>query len=288
MFSVAPLALLASSACTDVASGPVAPPPTAVARALSVAARPPLAFSCTQIGVTPPYASYAVRGAMLGGVPSGVVVYRPFIGDTLSRRTTATPVDPATYPGWPQYTIWNVRGGPAESTTDYYYLLLPAVLPPAGGRFVAEVHVLFDRGASGSVQSMQDCVTSGGGDSPAATGTLSCVQNFAARPYAFYAVTGTLVRGVPSATVVYRPLLGDTLSRRGAPVLVSSAKYPGWPGWTIWNLTGGPAEAGTDLFYLLVPPALPGPGGRFPAELHVLFDRGNLGWVQSTQDCTIS
>jgi hypothetical protein len=91
-----------------------------------------------------------------------------------------------------------------------------------------------------------------------------------------------------SSPVCRRPNVGDTLSRKKTAVLVSPSKYPGWPQWDVWNVRGGPAGATNDLFYLLLPKALPGPGGQFPAALHILFGGGSAGGVQSTQDCTVN
>ena len=93
--------------------------------------------------------------------------------------------------------------------------------------------------------------------------------------------------GRPSASVVYRPYLGDTLSRRPTPVAIFPSQYPGWPEFTVWNVRGGPAASANDWYYLILPKSLPGARGMFPAEVHVRYDGGSLGCAQSTLDCTV-
>lgn len=281
--------LVLATACSSPGDrGPSITAPSAALGDLTTPIAATLTFSCQQNFASRPYAFYAVKGDLVAGKPLATVVYRPHIGDTLSRKNVPVLVSGTKYPGWPQYNVWNVRGGPAGVNNDLYYLLLPKTLPGAGGMFPAELHVLYDGGNAGWAQSTQDCTVSGSGVGPPPTAPFSCVQNFAAPPYAFYAVRGDFVVGVPTATVVFRPNVGDTLSRKKTAVLVSPAKYPGWPQWDVWNVRGGPAGATNDLFYLLLPKALPGPGGQFPAELHILFDGGSAGGVQSTQDCTVN
>jgi hypothetical protein len=103
-----------------------------------------------------------------------------------------------------------------------------------------------------------------------------------------FAVSAVLVNGVPTSNVVYRPPFKDTLSTRQKGRAVTAQRYPGWPQHKVWNVTGGPAEATSDLYYFLLPKVMPvQPGSAFQAELHVLFDGGAAGWLQSLQDCVL-
>ncbi len=125
--------------------------------------------------------------------------------------------------------------------------------------------------------------------STAAAIRFDCVQTNMTRYYAMYHARGVLVGNAPRNTRVYRPYVGDTLSTRPTAAPVSSTKYPAaLPGYNTWNVTGGPAKTSGDLFFLLFPQALPGPGGVFPAELHVWYNGGQWGWAQSIEMCTVS
>ena len=68
---------------------------------------------------------------------------------------------------------------------------------------------------------------------------------------------------------------------------MSPTKYPGYPQYNVWNVTGGPAVGTSNYFFLLFPKVLPGPGGIFPAELHVQFNKGQYGSNQSIEMCTV-
>ncbi|MFN8571064.1 MAG: hypothetical protein U0132_03340 [Gemmatimonadaceae bacterium] len=133
-------------------------------------------------------------------------------------------------------------------------------------------------------------LASGSADAAAVAATrFDCVQTNLTRYYAIYHARGVLVGNAPGATRVFRPYVGDTLSVRPTAALVSAAKYPApQPGYNTWNVTGGPAKASGDLFFLLFPQALPGPGGVFPAQLHVWYNGGQWGWAQSSEMCTVS
>ncbi|MFN8580589.1 MAG: hypothetical protein U0163_06365 [Gemmatimonadaceae bacterium] len=122
----------------------------------------------------------------------------------------------------------------------------------------------------------------------AATVTFDCVQTNMTRYYAIYNARGVLSGNAPVSARVYRPYVGDTLSVRKTAALVSPAKYPApLTGYNTWNVTGGPAKTSGDLFFLLFPQTLPGPGGIFPAELHVWYTGGQWGWAQSAEQCTV-
>ncbi|MFN8580588.1 MAG: hypothetical protein U0163_06360 [Gemmatimonadaceae bacterium] len=116
---------------------------------------------------------------------------------------------------------------------------------------------------------------------------FDCVQTNPSRPYAVYHARGLLKGNEPVSTRVFRPYMGDTLSVRKTPAFITPAKYPGYPLYNVWNVTGGPAQTTNDLFLLLFPPSLPGPGGMFPAELHVYYNRGQWGWMQALEMCTV-
>lgn len=253
-------------------------------------AAPSTSFSCVQNFASRPYAFYAASATLTTGGLVTAVVSRPYIGDTLSTRAAATLVPPTSYPGFSSYNVWDVTGGPASGTTDLYYLLLPKQLPPLGGAFRGEVHVLFDGGNLGWIQSTQDCIVTAGGSDPDVrlTAPISCIDPSPSRPYAFYAVTSNVVKGVPTSNVVSRPSIGDVVSQRATGVALSPTRYLGWPQHRIWNITGGAAMTSNDSYYLLLPKVLPvTPGATFQAELHVQFNDGRNGMIQSLQDCTV-
>ncbi len=125
-----------------------------------------------------------------------------------------------------------------------------------------------------------------GAMSAAAPVTFDCIDQRVSRPYAIYNARGRLSGNQPMSTRVYRPYMGDTVSTRAASPLVSPSKYPGWPQYNVWNVTGGPAVGTNNYYFLLVPKALPGPGGIFPAQLHVHFNKGQYGWIQAIEMCT--
>ncbi len=151
---LATLLPLLAAACASPESRVTAPLGTDMA-AQSLAAV--VTFDCVDQGGVPYYAFYNARGRLVGNQPSSSRIYRPYVGDTLSKRPSAVLMSPAKYPGYPQYNVWNVTGGPAAGTTNYFFLLFPKVLPGPGGVFPAELHVQFNKGQGGSNQSIEMC-----------------------------------------------------------------------------------------------------------------------------------
>ncbi len=122
---------------------------------------------------------------------------------------------------------------------------------------------------------------------PAAGHAFRCDQVNASRPYAFLSATGTLdATGRPTrVTIFWGSVPTNVYSRVARGTLFS---YPGFPGFRAYNVTGGPALAAANDYYLLLPRVLPGPGGAFAGEIHALYNHGTWGWNQSLQNCVIS
>jgi hypothetical protein len=125
---------------------------------------------------------------------------------------------------------------------------------------------------------------------PATVRNLRC-DGWAGGPsYSYYSVTAKLsAAGVPGNVLsfpTYSP--GTPGSYRRIGTLVTN--YPGWPQYRTWNVTGHANGVGTpgNDYLLLMPPSLPGPGGLFPAELHILFNHGAYGWWQVISTCAVS
>lgn len=122
---------------------------------------------------------------------------------------------------------------------------------------------------------------------PAAGHPFRCDQINASRPYAFLSATGTLdATGRPTrVTVFWGGVPTNVYSRAARGTLFT---YPGFPSFRSYNVTGGPAIAAGNDYYLLFPRVLPGPGGAFAGEIHALYNHGAWGWNQSLQNCVIS
>ncbi|MFN8570717.1 MAG: hypothetical protein U0132_01595 [Gemmatimonadaceae bacterium] len=152
--TLAALLPVLATACTSRESTVTAPLGTDM---LSSSVAAPVTFDCVDQGGVPYYAFYNARGRLVGNQPYNARVYRPYVGDTLSKRAVALLTSPLKYPGYSQYNVWNVTGGPATGTTNYFFLLFPKVLPGPGGVFPAELHVQFNKGQAGSNQSIEMC-----------------------------------------------------------------------------------------------------------------------------------
>lgn len=125
---------------------------------------------------------------------------------------------------------------------------------------------------------------------PAVARTLRCDGNAGGRRYSYYSVTAQ-VNGTAAPTSIlsfptYTPTAPTSFRAKAAVV----TNYPGFPGYKVWNVTGHANGMGTpgDLYYLLLPPRVPGPGVTFNAELHILFNQGAYGWWQVISTCTVS
>jgi hypothetical protein len=99
-----------------------------------------------------------------------------------------------------------------------------------------------------------------------------------------YTVTGLFAKAVPyHLTVVHTA--ATVSSRAGkATSLGPSTVHPGYQQ---WDITG--AGAGGDLYYLSIPPVLPGHGGYFGADLEILYNGGQDGSNDIAMfDCTVT
>ncbi|MDZ4862076.1 MAG: hypothetical protein SGJ01_01420 [Gemmatimonadota bacterium] len=125
---------------------------------------------------------------------------------------------------------------------------------------------------------------------PAALRNLKCNGAAGGRRYACYTVTAQLTAtGTPTNVLSYPTYYPATPgSYRNTGVVVTN--YPGFPGYKVWNVTGHANGIGTpgNIYYLLMPPSLPGRGGMFPAELHIVFAGGTQGWWQVISTCVVS
>lgn len=122
----------------------------------------------------------------------------------------------------------------------------------------------------------------------AATGdrTFVCHGNLG-RPYTFRTVTGSLSNaGRPYAVRVINDSTGAVDSDR---IGWAGGKAASWlhPGYVQWNITGpNPAR---NVYWLHIPPVLPGGGGFFDADLEILFEGGALGnWQIPAFDCAVT
>lgn len=121
----------------------------------------------------------------------------------------------------------------------------------------------------------------------AATGdrTFVCHGNLG-RADTFRTVSGSLsYSGHPYAVTVVADSTGAVVSNR---LSWASGATPSWlhTGYTQWNITGG--NPAGDMYYLHIPPVLPGNGGFFDADLEILFSGGALGsWQIPAFDCTV-
>ncbi len=125
---------------------------------------------------------------------------------------------------------------------------------------------------------------------PAALRSLRCDGNAGGPRYSYYSVTAQVSGTAAPTNVLSFPTYTPTAptSFRAKAVVVTN--YPGFPGYKVWNVTGHANGVGTpgDIYYLLLPPRVPGPGVSFNAELHILFNRGTNGWWQVISTCSVS
>lgn len=99
-----------------------------------------------------------------------------------------------------------------------------------------------------------------------------------------YTVTGQITGNVPYRLAVAHN--GSVVFKHPgkATPLGSSVLHPGY---LQWDVTG--AGVGGDLYYLSIPPVLPGQGGYFDADLEILYNGGQDGSNQLPMfDCTVT
>lgn len=107
-------------------------------------------------------------------------------------------------------------------------------------------------------------------------------------PMTTMTVTGELTNLThrPTGVTVTATATGAVLSSRalGATDLGASQLQAGYH---VWGITGPPA--GTNRYWLHIPPVLPGAGGFFDAQLEVLYNKGLDGGIQIPMtDCTVA
>lgn len=127
----------------------------------------------------------------------------------------------------------------------------------------------------------------------AATRNFRCDGTAGGRIYSYYTVTGQLTGTGQPVNVLSYPTYypANPGSYRKTGTLVKAYPIaPGFTNWRAWNVTGHANGVGTpgDLYYLILPRVLPGPGGTTPGELHIQFNGGQYGWWQVISSCVIS
>jgi hypothetical protein len=246
----------------------------------------PRTFSCTgSLGEA--FTARTVTGSLSAAdVPSNVVVTQTASGvveSTLTGKATSLGAS------WLHagYTQWDVTG--ANPDGNLYVLNLPPVLPGRGGLFDADLDIEFAGGANGGWQiPMFDCTVSGG---PAELANADVSRAFACsgslgEAFTLRSVTGTITSSQALRRVtVSEPGTGVVDSYRATPRKLGVS--PLHPGFVQYAITG--ANPNGDLFFLHLPPTLPGKGGFFDAELQIDFAGGaNGGWQIPMFDCAVS
>lgn len=154
--------VLTLSACS---TGNDSTTPTAATRvdAAPAAAVTTVPFRCDANAGGPGYSYLSATGELTAaGVPINVTVFPTFTPTPISSFRAAPVVAPGySLPAsFPRYQVWNVTGhaGGVGTVGDLYYLLIPRVLPGAGGVVPGEIHLLFGEGAGGSWQAIGICL----------------------------------------------------------------------------------------------------------------------------------
>lgn len=98
-----------------------------------------------------------------------------------------------------------------------------------------------------------------------------------------YTVTGLFAAGPYNLTVSHGTATVSSHPGAAGP-LGGSVVHSGY---LAWDITG--PGTGGDLYYLHIPPVLPGQGGYFDADLEILYNGGQAGSnVVSMFDCTVT
>lgn len=239
-------------------------------------------FACS--GAVDRYVAYTVTGSITEkNQPYAVSVLWQTTGGTVATVAGRAPSLGASivHAG---YVAWDLTG--AQSAGDLYQLSTPPVLPGGGGYFDADLEVLYAGGANGSnVLSMTNCTVLGARVEVAKVRTFSCTGT-PAEAATTRTVTGSLTRSNQPYQVKVTDPAGVALSTRARNAALVGASWI-QPGFTQWNVTG--PNAGTDLYYLHVPPVLPGKGGYFDGVLEIEYDGGAAGnWQVVLTDCTVA
>ena len=251
------------------------------------AATSPRSFSCTG-GLGEAFTLRTVSGLLtITGVPYQVSVTETGAGIVDSTRARKAGL---VGPSWLHagFTQWDVTG--YNPSGDLFFLHIPPVLPGNGGFFDADLEIQFAGGANGGWQiPMFDCTVTGGPawmSTPAGPRRFTCTGGLG-EAFTFRTVTGQLTwLNAPNHVTVTQTGSGAVDSARlRKPTLIG----PSWlrSGYNEWDVTGHNANG--DLFFLNLPPVLPGVGGFFDADLEIQFSGGaNGGWQIPMFDCTVN
>jgi len=239
-------------------------------------------FSCS--GAVDRYVAYTVTGSLTAqNRPYAVSVVWQTTGATVAGVAGRAPSLGASlvHAG---YVTWDLTG--PQSAGDLYQLSTPPVLPGGGGFFDADLEVLYAGGANGSnVLTMTNCTVAGARVEVAKVRTFSCT-GIPAEAATTRTVTGSLNRNNQPYQVKVTDAAGLALSTRTRSAALVGASWL-QAGFQQWDVTG--ANAGTDLYYLHVPPVLPGKGGYFDGFLEIQYDGGAAGsWQVVLTDCTVA
>ncbi len=219
--------------------------------------------------------------------PYEVVVTRTLGGAQLSHRPRLATLLGSS-PWHAGYTEWDVTGPNPDG--NLLRLSIPPVLPGHGGFFDADLDLEYAGGASGALQILMfDCTVSGGPDRlahPASPRLFTCTGSLG-EPFTQRTVSGVLNRNNrPSAVTVVATGSGTLESQRTGLARLRGPS-PLHSGYTEWDVTGPNPDG--NLYWLSIPPVLPGDGGFFDADLDLEIAGGSNGaWQIPMFDCTVS
>lgn len=245
----------------------------------------PRMFSCTG-GLGEPFTYRTVTGELTASnVPRAVVVTQTATGVVDSRQGGRAAL---VGPSWLHsgYTEWDVTGHNRDG--DVFHLSTPPVLPGGGGFFDADLYIEFGAGGNWQIP-MFDCAVNGGPPrlaTPSGQRHFTCIGGLG-EAFTFRTVNGRLTsHNLPGDVTVVETSSGTIDSSR--PRLARSrGPSPLHAGYTEWDVTGHNPNG--DLFFLSLPPVLPGVGGYFDADLDIEFAGGaNGSWQIPMFDCAVN